>query len=89
MVRNSEDVYVFEIDTFAGVKVVIPPSFLDALKSHPALSFKASIDNVRKQLFQLLALLTIQDMQIEYTYFGGPAEYVIHAIKANLTGSLR
>lgn len=28
-------------------------------------------------------------MQIEYTYFGGPAEYVIHAIKANLTGSLR
>lgn len=28
-------------------------------------------------------------MQIEYTYFGGPPEYVIHAIKANLTGSLR
>lgn len=27
-------------------------------------------------------------MQIEYTHFGGPAEYVIHAIKANLTGSL-
>ncbi|KAM0236630.1 hypothetical protein ACHAP5_009316 [Fusarium lateritium] len=64
---------VFGIDTQDGVKVVIPPSFLDALKSHPALSFKASIDN---------------DMQIEYTYFGGPAEYVIHAIKANLTRSL-
>ncbi|KAF5260756.1 hypothetical protein FOXYS1_8564 [Fusarium oxysporum] len=29
-----------------------------------------------------------KDMQIEYTHFGGPAEYVIHAIKANLTGSL-
>ncbi|KAH7217791.1 cytochrome P450 [Fusarium oxysporum] len=28
------------------------------------------------------------DMQIEYTHFGGPAEYVIHAIRANLTGSL-
>jgi hypothetical protein len=28
-------------------------------------------------------------MQIDYTYFGGPPEYVIHAIKANLTGSLR
>ncbi|KAF4989060.1 hypothetical protein FGRMN_9390 [Fusarium graminum] len=29
-----------------------------------------------------------KDMQIEYTYFGGPAEYVIHAIKANMTASL-
>ncbi|ESU07141.1 hypothetical protein FGSG_01786 [Fusarium graminearum PH-1] len=58
---------------FIGLKLVIPPSYLDALKSHPALSFKASIDN---------------DMQIEYTHFGGPPEYVIHAIKANLTGSL-
>ncbi|KAF5535806.1 ent-kaurene oxidase [Fusarium mexicanum] len=64
---------VFGLDTQDGVKLVIPPSFLDELKSHPALSFKASIDN---------------DMQIEYTHFGGPAEYVIHAIKANLTGSL-
>ncbi|KAJ4251857.1 hypothetical protein NW762_011154 [Fusarium torreyae] len=64
---------VFGLDTQDGIKVVIPPSFLDALKSHPALSFKASIDN---------------DMQIEYTYFGGPPEYVIHAIKANLTGAL-
>ncbi|KAF5018608.1 hypothetical protein F66182_9400 [Fusarium sp. NRRL 66182] len=65
---------VFGIDTQDGIKVVIPPSFLDALKSHPALSFKASIDN---------------DMQIEYTYFGGPPEFVIHAIKANLTGAIR
>ncbi|KAG5745511.1 hypothetical protein H9Q69_013162 [Fusarium xylarioides] len=64
---------VFGLDTQDGVKLVIPPSFLDELKSHPALSFKVSIDN---------------DMQIEYTHFGGPAEYVIHAIKANLTGSL-
>ncbi|RBR26346.1 uncharacterized protein FIESC28_00846 [Fusarium coffeatum] len=64
---------VFGLDTQDGVKLVIPPGFLDTLKSHPALSFKASIDN---------------DMQIEYTYFGGPPEYVIHAIKANLTGSL-
>ncbi|EMT64829.1 Ent-kaurene oxidase [Fusarium odoratissimum] len=66
---------VFGLDTQdgKGVKLVIPPSFLDELKSHPALSFKVSIDN---------------DMQIEYTHFGGPAEYVIHAIKANLTGSL-
>ncbi|RGP74498.1 hypothetical protein FLONG3_6057 [Fusarium longipes] len=64
---------VFGLDTQDGVKLVIPPTFLDTLKSHPALSFKASIDN---------------DMQIEYTYFGGPPEYVIHAIKANLTGSL-
>lgn len=31
---------------FIGLKLVIPPSYLDALKSHPALSFKASIDNV-------------------------------------------
>ncbi|GKU07816.1 cytochrome p450 [Fusarium langsethiae] len=65
---------VFGLDTQDGLKLVIPPSYLDALKSHPALSFKASIDN---------------DMQIDYTYFGGPPEYVIHAIKANLTGSLR
>ncbi|CAG1974267.1 unnamed protein product [Fusarium graminearum] len=65
---------VFGLDTQDGLKLVIPPSYLDALKSHPALSFKASIDN---------------DMQIEYTHFGGPPEYVIHAIKANLTGSLR
>ncbi|KAF4497399.1 Ent-kaurene oxidase [Fusarium agapanthi] len=64
---------VFGLDTQDGVKLVIPPRFLDELKSHPALSFKISIDN---------------DMQIEYTHFGGPAEYVIHAIKANLTGSL-
>ncbi|CAF3605082.1 unnamed protein product [Fusarium graminearum] len=64
---------VFGLDTQDGLKLVIPPSYLDALKSHPALSFKASIDN---------------DMQIEYTHFGGPPEYVIHAIKANLTGSL-
>ncbi|KAF4333880.1 ent-kaurene oxidase [Fusarium beomiforme] len=64
---------VFGLDTQDGVKIVIPPRFLDELKSHPALSFKVSIDN---------------DMQIEYTHFGGPAEYVIHAIKANLTGSL-
>ncbi|KAF5530134.1 ent-kaurene oxidase [Fusarium napiforme] len=64
---------VFGLDTQDGVKLVIPPSFLDELKSHPALSFKVSIDN---------------DMQIDYTHFGGPAEYVIHAIKANLTGSL-
>ncbi|KAF5611946.1 ent-kaurene oxidase [Fusarium subglutinans] len=64
---------VFGLDTQDGVKLVIPPSFLDELKSHPALSFKVSIDN---------------DMQIEYTHFGGPAEYVIHAIKAKLTGSL-
>ncbi|KNB10833.1 hypothetical protein FOXG_10952 [Fusarium oxysporum f. sp. lycopersici 4287] len=64
---------VFGLDTQDGVKLVIPPNFLDELKSHPALSFKVSIDN---------------DMQIEYTHFGGPAEYVIHAIKANLTGSL-
>ena len=26
---------------------------------------------------------------MDYTYFGGPPEYVIHAIKANLTASLR
>ncbi|EKJ68359.1 hypothetical protein FPSE_11367 [Fusarium pseudograminearum CS3096] len=64
---------VFGLDTQDGLKLVIPPSYLDTLKSHPALSFKASIDN---------------DMQIEYTHFGGPPEYVIHAIKANLTGSL-
>ncbi|OBS27872.1 hypothetical protein FPOA_01814 [Fusarium poae] len=64
---------VFGLDTQDGLKLVIPPSYLDTLKSHPALSFKASIDN---------------DMQIDYTYFGGPPEYVIHAIKANLTGSL-
>ncbi|CZR35743.1 uncharacterized protein FPRO_00134 [Fusarium proliferatum ET1] len=64
---------VFGLDTQDGVKLVIPPRFLDELKSHPALSFKVSIDN---------------DMQIEYTHFGGPAEYVIHAIKANLTASL-
>ncbi|KAF5975587.1 ent-kaurene oxidase [Fusarium coicis] len=64
---------VFGLDTQDGMKLVIPPRFLDELKSHPALSFKVSIDN---------------DMQIEYTHFGGPEEYVIHAIKANLTGSL-
>lgn len=34
-------------DGLKGVKLVIPPSFLDELKSHPALSFKVSIDNVR------------------------------------------
>lgn len=31
-----------------GVKVIVPPRLLDELKSHPALSFKASIDNVRR-----------------------------------------
>ncbi|CAG9975612.1 unnamed protein product [Clonostachys byssicola] len=64
---------VYGINTQDGVKVVIPPSFLNDLKSHPSLSFKASIDN---------------DMQLEYTYFGGPPEYVIHAIKGNMTASL-
>ncbi|KAF7555461.1 hypothetical protein G7Z17_g2137 [Cylindrodendrum hubeiense] len=64
---------VYGIDTRDGVKLVIPPRFLDDLKSHPSLSFKASIDN---------------DMQVDYTYFGGPPEFVIHAIKAGMTASL-
>ncbi|KAF5542361.1 ent-kaurene oxidase [Fusarium phyllophilum] len=81
---------VFGLDTQDGVKLVIPPSFLDELKSHPALSFKVSIDNVCIHLANTLPMFTdlFKDMQIEYTHFGGPAEYVIHAIKANLTGSL-
>lgn len=58
MVRHLDDVEVLEIDAFAGVKVVIPPSFLDALKSHPALSFKASIDNVCGSPLHLLTKLT-------------------------------
>jgi hypothetical protein len=29
-----------------GVKVVLPLKFMDALKSHPALSFQKSLDNV-------------------------------------------
>ncbi|KAI8295028.1 hypothetical protein K4K59_004849 [Colletotrichum sp. SAR11_240] len=62
------------MDTRDGIKVVIPPEFLDGLKSHPHLSFKASIDN---------------DMQKEYTNFGGPPEFLIHAIKSGMTASLR
>ncbi|KAE9582136.1 hypothetical protein CGMCC3_g1419 [Colletotrichum fructicola] len=62
------------MDTRDGIKVVIPPEFLDGLKSHPHLSFKASIDN---------------DMQKEYTNFGGPPEFLIHAIKSGITASLQ
>ncbi|KAJ4014167.1 hypothetical protein NW752_005886 [Fusarium irregulare] len=53
------------------------------------------IGNARKRALEycfnpraVMAKGYAKDMQIEYTYFGGPPEYVIHAIKANLTGSL-
>ncbi|KKK25809.1 hypothetical protein AOCH_002420 [Aspergillus ochraceoroseus] len=64
---------IFGMNTNDGVKLVLPTRFLDELKSHPHLSFKASIDN---------------DMQVEYTRFGGPPEYVINAIKSKMTPSL-
>ncbi|KXH31901.1 hypothetical protein CSIM01_02453 [Colletotrichum simmondsii] len=46
----------FGIDTMDGVKVVLPLASVDELKSHPALSFKASIDN---------------DALVNYTGIGG------------------
>ncbi|KAF5669306.1 cytochrome P450 monooxygenase [Fusarium denticulatum] len=49
---------VFGLDTQDGVKLVIPPSFLDELKSHPALSFKVSIDNVRLHFASILLMFT-------------------------------
>ncbi|EXJ66476.1 uncharacterized protein A1O5_10628 [Cladophialophora psammophila CBS 110553] len=64
---------IWGLDTNDGLKVVLPPRFLDELKSHPDLSFKVSIDS---------------DMQIEYTRFGGPPEYVINTIKGSLNISL-
>ncbi|KKK25998.1 hypothetical protein AOCH_000455 [Aspergillus ochraceoroseus] len=64
---------VWGIDTHDGVKAVIPPQFINDLKSHPALSFKASIDN---------------DMLTDYTYFGAPPEFVINAVRSSLTPSL-
>ncbi|KAF7519302.1 hypothetical protein G7054_g13136 [Neopestalotiopsis clavispora] len=63
----------FSIDTNDGPKIVIPPKFIDELKSHPALSFKLSIDN---------------DMLVEYTKFGGPPEFVMSTIKGKLNVSL-
>ncbi|KKK26012.1 hypothetical protein AOCH_000445 [Aspergillus ochraceoroseus] len=82
---------VFGIDTKDGTKVVIPLSFLDNLKSHPHLSFKACIDNVSiDQPSAINTMLTLdQDMLLEYTLLGGPPEYVIHAIRGSLTPSLR
>jgi hypothetical protein len=37
----------------------------------------------------LNSLQEIQDMLVDYTLFGGPPEYVIHAIKGNMTAALR
>ncbi|KAJ9131025.1 ent-kaurene oxidase [Pleurostoma richardsiae] len=56
-----------------GLTVVIPPKFVDALKSHPALSFKEFID---------------EDMLSHYTFFGAPPDSVINTIKGGLTPSL-
>ncbi|KAK7444196.1 hypothetical protein Landi51_08747 [Colletotrichum acutatum] len=59
----------FGIDTMDGVKVVLPLASVDELKSHPALSFKASIDNANwtpvkpyQQFFELVAILSARIM---------------------------
>ncbi|KXH25882.1 hypothetical protein CNYM01_11434 [Colletotrichum nymphaeae SA-01] len=63
----------FGIDTMDGVKVVLPLASVDELKSHPALSFKASIDN---------------DALVNYTGIGGVDAWGVHQILAKMNPSL-
>ncbi|KAF6813110.1 cytochrome p450 [Colletotrichum sojae] len=63
----------FGIDTMDGVKLVLPLECLDELKSHPALSFKASIDN---------------DALIEYTGIGGVEVWGAHQILSKMNPTL-
>ncbi|KAM0548758.1 hypothetical protein ACHAPJ_009754 [Fusarium lateritium] len=61
------------ITTQNGVKLVVPPSFYDELKSHPHLNFKEAID---------------QEALFRFTKFGGPPQLVIDAIRSKMNPSL-
>lgn len=56
-----------------GVKVIVPLNYVDKLKSHPALSFQKSIDNVcwSADIVRLEILTRSKDLLKEYSGVGG------------------
>ncbi|KAE9580590.1 Cytochrome P450 monooxygenase ATR2 [Colletotrichum fructicola] len=63
----------YGLETMDGTKIVLPLQYLDELKSHPALSFKASIDN---------------DALLPYTSVGGVEAWGAHQILAKMNPTL-
>ncbi|VUC23403.1 unnamed protein product [Clonostachys rosea] len=58
---------IWGLDTSQGIKLVIPTTYLDELKSHPSLSFTESISN---------------DAMKEYTGVGGLPDNIVQIFKA-------
>lgn len=70
---------------------MLPLEYLDELKSHPALSFKASIDNVGKTCFAYSTkgcANSSKDALIDYTGVGGVEAWGAHQILSKMNPTL-
>ncbi|KAK7419947.1 hypothetical protein QQZ08_010650 [Neonectria magnoliae] len=63
----------FGVDSMEGVKLIVPMSFLDKLRSHPSLSFQKSIDN---------------DLMRAYTGIGGIDTFGVNVITKNFNPTI-